>query len=281
MKKILSKQEEQFLLSTGLSDVVEKKIPLLTWQEISIKNLEHNVKTIRSYIGPNTNIMSIVKANAYGHGICPVSKALVEDGVDYLGVATVDEALTLRSAGISVPILVLGAVLKEEAKAAVKYNITLTLCSRALLRIFTDIAAEMGACPKVHIKIDTGMGRIGIWHEEAVPFIREVFLTKKIEIEGIYTHFSSAARDKMVTQLQIESFDKVLEDLKKNEGISVKYRHAANSIAVVDWKSSHLNMVRPGILLYGVYPKEDFRKELKLSPVMSLKTKIVHLKETP
>ncbi|MBU0683850.1 MAG: alanine racemase [Candidatus Omnitrophota bacterium] len=252
-----------------------------TWAEINLNAIKHNLNCIRGVISDKVSILAVVKANAYGHGICPVSKVLVEEGVDYLGVATVDEALTLRKAGILVPILVLGAVLKEEAKAAVKHDITLTLCSRALLQVFADIADETNMKPKVHVKIDTGMGRIGIWHEEAVHFMREVYLMKKIEMEGIYTHFSSAARDKMVTQLQIEYFDKVLEDLEKREGICVKYRHSANSIAVVDWKSSHLNMVRPGILLYGVYPKEDFRKELKLNPVMSLKTKIVHLKEAP
>ncbi len=132
----------------------------------------------------------------------------------------------------------------------------------------------------MHIKVDTGMGRIGIWHEDALAFIREAAKSKEIEIEGIYTHFSSAGRDKLVTQMQIECFDNIIGESEK-EGINFKYKHAANSIATIDWKNSHLNLVRPGILLYGVYPKEDFRRTLKLRPVMNLKTKIVYLKDAP
>ena len=251
-----------------------------TWAEIDLDAVRYNLGCIRGLIDEKVNIMAVVKANAYGHGIDRVSRVLVEDGVDYLGVATVDEALNLRGSGIDSPVLVLGSVLEEEAKAAVRHNITLTLCDAGLLEVLANIAGQTRACPRVHVKVDTGMGRIGIWHEEALGFIKKACSEKKIDVEGVYTHFASAGRDKMVTRLQISSFEKVLKAME-DSGISVRYKHAANSIAVVDWKRSHLNLVRPGILLYGVYPKEDFRKSFKLKPVMNLKTRIVHLKETP
>ncbi len=242
--------------------------------------VRYNLGCIRDHIDKNTGIMAVVKANAYGHGIDRIGRVLSEGGVDYLGVATVDEALSLRSSGILAPVLVLGSVLREEAKAAVMHDITLTLCDQELFRIIIKLAKEITARPKVHLKIDTGMGRIGVWHEEALEFIKKVHSSEDIDIEGIYTHFSSAARDRKTTNLQINSFRKVL-DVIDAEGIEIKYKHAANSIAVIYWRGSHLNLVRTGILLYGVYPKENFRGRFHLRPAMNLKTKIVHLKETP
>ncbi len=251
-----------------------------TWSEINLGAVRQNLACIRELITDGVDIMAVVKANAYGHGLSRISQVLVKGGVDYLGVATVDEALKLRSSGIKTPILVLGSVLEEEAKAASRADITLTLCNDDLLEILSKLAKRSKIRPRVHVKIDTGMGRIGVWHEEAVPFIKEAASRKGIELEGIYTHFSSAGRDELVTRMQIRDFEKVLDGTEK-AGIKVKYRHAANSIATVDWEKAHLNLVRPGILIYGVYPKESFRRYFKLRPVMNLKTKIVHLKEAP
>ncbi|MFH1878837.1 MAG: alanine racemase [Candidatus Omnitrophota bacterium] len=251
-----------------------------TWAEINLGAIRKNLNCIRGLLDPGKDIMAVVKANAYGHGLCEISKVLVEEGIDYLGVATVDEALALRRAGIRKPVLVLGATMAEEARAAVAHDITITLCDREILKVLVNSAVEMKKRPKAHIKIDTGMGRIGVWHEDSIAFIREVFSRKEVDLEGVYTHFSSAARDKMMTLLQIRDFGDVIDDMKLS-GINVKYTHAANSVAVVDWEKSHLNLVRTGILLYGVYPKEAFRREFRLEPVLSLKTKIVFLKDTP
>ena len=227
----------------------------------------------------DVHIMAVVKANAYGHGICQVSRVLDIDGVDYLGVATVDEAIKLREDEIKTPILVLGSVLEEEAKAAIEDGITLTLCNYELLDVLVAAAKKLNRRPKVHVKVDTGMGRIGVWHEEAADFIRHVHGTKHLEIEGVYTHFFSS-RDPLMTGMQIDAFNKVIESIKLS-GIDPRYKHAASSIAVVDWERAHLNLVRPGILLYGVYPKQEFRKNFQLKSVMTLKTRIVFLKDTP
>ncbi|MDD4956450.1 MAG: alanine racemase [Candidatus Omnitrophica bacterium] len=259
---------------------MERKSYRPTWAEIDLRALRWNLASIRKLVDKDTAIMAVVKANAYGHGIVETSRALVDAGINYLGVATVDEGLRIRKAGMTVPVLVMGSILREEAVIAVKNDLTVTLCDLGVLSLLKDIAAGTGVRPKVHIEVDTGMGRIGVWHEEAVEFIKNVREEGSIELEGIYTHFSSAARDKVFTTMQIESFEKVLSGIEA-AGINVRYKHAANSVAVVDWKRSHLNLVRTGILLYGVYPKEAFRKSFKLRPVMSLKTKIVYLKDAP
>lgn len=251
-----------------------------TWAEIDLEAVRFNLSSLKGMLDEKVKIMAVVKANAYGHGLSRVSQVLVDSGIDYLGVATVDEAITLRNSGVMAPVLVLGSVLEEEARAAVENDITLTLCDQGLLDTLLKIAASSGKQPKVHLKVDTGMGRIGVWHEEAFPFIKEVHSKKEILLEGIYTHFSSAGRDKVMTRMQISSFEKILEDAE-GAGIDIKYKHAANSIAVIDWKKSHMNLVRPGILFYGVYPKKSFSREIELKPVMNLKTRIVHLKETP
>ena len=251
-----------------------------TWAEIDLGAVKRNYQKIKTLLGKETKVMAVVKANAYGHGIIKVSKTLEKEKIDYLGVATLDEALTLRKALIKVPILVLGSVFPEEAKAAVQNNITLTLCNAELLKALKKTAGKKKR-PKVHIKVDTGMGRIGVWHENAAEFIINTKNTSpEIEIEGIYTHFSIAGRDKFFTQYQIDSFENVISDLRKI-GMEIPLKHAANSIACVDWAQSHLNMVRPGIIIYGIYPKRNFPRLIELKPCFSLKTKIAFIKDTP
>jgi alanine racemase len=251
-----------------------------TWAEIDLEAIRQNLTVIKCLLGETVKVMAVVKANAYGHGLSEVSRVLVGAGVDYLGVATADEALKLRENGLDVAVLVMGAVLREEAEVCVANNITLTLSDSALLSAFEDMVKEKPLRPKVHIKVDTGMGRIGVWHENALEFVKKVRSVSEIDIEGVYTHFSSAARDKMFTKMQLLSFGNVRKEMEA-AGIKVKYAHAANSIAVLDWDESHFNLARPGILLYGVCPKRNMSGKIGLKPVMSLKTKIVHLKEVP
>ncbi|MCX5680534.1 MAG: alanine racemase [Candidatus Omnitrophica bacterium] len=250
-----------------------------TWAEIDLKAIAHNYKQVKRLVGKNTKVMAVVKANAYGHGTVEVSKVLESLGVDYLGVATMDEAVRLRDHGIKSPILVLGSVLPDEVHAAVEKDITLTLASDELLKAIRKDCEDHHKI-RVHIKIDTGMGRIGIWHEDALNFIKNLAVDKHIVIEGIYTHFSAAGHDNFFTNYQIESFEKLLAKL---EGFDVRIplKHSANSIATVDFKRSHLNLVRPGLVIYGMYPKYTFPKLIKLRPAMSLKTRIVYIKDTP
>ena len=250
-----------------------------TWAEVDLAAIEYNYRQVRRLIGKDVRVMVVVKANAYGHGTVEISTVLEKLGVDYLGVATMDEAVRLRDHGIATPVLVLGSVLPSEVAVAKEKDITLTLCSDELLEAIKKECAD-GAKIKVHVKIDTGMGRIGIWHEEALEFIKKVSTEKSITLEGIYTHFSAAGRDDFFTNYQIEAFEKLLSQIEKN-WIKIPIRHAANSIATVDFKRSHLNMVRPGLIVYGMYPKHTFPRLIKLRPAMSLKTRIVYIKETP
>jgi alanine racemase len=250
-----------------------------TWAEIDLKAIEYNYKQVRRLVGKNMNIMVVVKANAYGHGIVEVATVLERIGVNYLGVATTDEAVRLRENGIKTPILVLGSVLPVEIPVLVEHGVTITLCDSAIFDAVKK-AAAFGRGAKVHVKIDTGMGRIGIWHEDALDFIKSVSREKDVQVEGIYTHFSSAGRDDFFTNYQIESFEKLLAKLEASD-IRIPLKHAANSIATVDIKRAHLNLVRPGLVIYGMYPKYNFPKLIKLKPVLSLKTHIVYIKDTP
>jgi len=247
-----------------------------TWAEIDLEAIRKNYRSIQRAVTTGVHIMVVVKANAYGHGSIQVSRALEKENVSYLGVATLDEAIKLRKAQIKAPILILGSIFPHEVKAAVKNNITLTLCNNELLQALNKSKVRT----KVHIKVDTGMGRIGVWHEEAFDFIEKVKNNKHIDIEGIYTHFSIAARDKFFTQYQLNSFENLLKKLRTHY-IDIPLRHAANSIATVDWKKSHLNLIRPGLIVYGIYPKRNFARLIKLKPAFSLKTRIAFLKDTP
>ena len=254
-----------------------------TWADVDLKALEHNYIQVKRLAGKDVQMMAVVKANAYGHGTVEVSRVLEEMGVNYLGVATTDEAVRLRDHGIKTPVLILGSVLPEEIKVARDRDITLTLCSHEILKEIKVLAKNEDAREarvKVHVKIDTGMGRIGVWHEDALNFVKEVAGEKSVLLEGIYTHFSSAGRDEFFTEYQMESFERLLMAIEKN-WMKIPLKHAANSIATVDFKRAHLNLARPGLIIYGMYPKYTFPKLIKLKPVLSLKTKIVFLKDIP
>ncbi len=255
-----------------------------TWAEIDLGAIRYNLRQIKKLVGSgirsSPKIMVVVKANAYGHGLVEVAKTLQNSGVHSLGVATLDEAIVLRTEGIKLPVLVMGAILPGEVNTALDYDVALTLCNKELARTLNNKAKAKNITIPVHIKIDTGMGRIGIWHEKALEFVKMLKKMRNIRMEGIYTHFASASRDNFFTNYQLEAFEGLLKKLAQ-ENIQFSYRHAANSIALVDLKKSHFNLVRPGIIVYGMYPKRSFVKILKLKPALSLKTRIVYLKEVP
>lgn len=252
-----------------------------TTAEINLTALEHNLNLVRGMVGDKVRLLCVVKAHAYGHGIKEVSKKLVSCGVDYLGVATTDEALTLRNyLGPEVLILVLGSIFKEETDDIVKNGITQTIADRNIAEALSESAKRLGKTVKAHIKIDTGMGRIGIWHEDAIDFIKWVKSFGGIEIEGIWTHLSSADEDTEFTNEQIYIFRELVKELKIL-GVDIPLRHVANSMAVIGFNDSHLNLVRPGLVLYGLYPRADLKGKINFIPVMTIKTRIVFLKEVP
>ncbi len=255
-----------------------------TWAEIDLDAIRHNLNQIKKLVAvtgaPGPKIMVVIKGNAYGHGLIEVAKTLEKLDIHYLGVASLDEAIALRRARIKLPVLILGTILPAEVDLALRYDVTLTVCNKEVVNALNNKARVRRKIVPVHIKVDTGMGRIGIWHDQAFDFVNKIAKMKHLRIEGIYTHFASASRDNLFTNYQLRCFENLLEKLAQHN-IHFTYRHAANSIALVDLKRSHFNLVRPGIIIYGMYPKRSFAKMLRLKPALSLKTKIVYLTEVP
>ncbi|MDD5746616.1 MAG: alanine racemase, partial [Candidatus Omnitrophica bacterium] len=251
-----------------------------TWAEINLANLRFNYLRLKRLAGKNVKMLAAVKANAYGHGMIEVSRTLERCGVDYLGVASVDEALQLRRSGIRAPILVLGAVFSpEEIRQAVAGKVTLTVADyRTALKMQRCVCR--GTALKVHIKVDTGMGRLGIWHEEALTVIRRISRLRSLTIEGIYTHCPSADTDRVFTARQFAAFESLLTHTQAHN-ISISLAHAANSSALCCGPRSACTMVRPGLMLYGMYPHPRLKNKVSLKPVLSLRTRITFLKKVP
>lgn len=255
-----------------------------TWAEINLDNLLHNYYSFKEHVGKNVIVMGVVKANAYGHGAVICAKELVNAGSEYLCTATADEAIQLRKADIKAPILVLGFVESSQLSELSNLDLTYTVYNLNFARILSQVGKKMNKTHKVHIKCDTGMGRLGFkGTKETVDAIKKILLLPCIEVEGIFSHFAeSDAADKRYTIYQYNNFIDIIKQLEK-ENIKIKYKHIANSAAVIDmpqtYSQKYFNMVRPGISMYGMYPSEHVNKDsIKLKTVMSLKSQIIHLK---
>jgi len=249
-----------------------------TWAEVNLDNLAYNFTQIKKLLSVEVKVIPTVKADAYGHGLIPVSKTLVSCGADCLGVASIDEGIKLRQAGIGLPILVLGLILKEDIQPLFEHRLTPTVCDAELTSSLNRKAKIYGRPIKVHIKVDTGMGRIGILHQDAAVLVKRISRMKFINIEGIFTHFAFADINKEFTAYQIELFNGLMRDLERS-GIHIPLVHMANSMGIIGYKSSHFNMVRPGLVIYGIYPGENLGIDLK--PVLRLKTRVVFSKRVP
>jgi len=248
--------------------------------EIDLDSIAYNIHQIRKKVGNKTKTMAVMKANAYGHGAVEVAKVAIDAGAQWLAVALVEEGIQLREAGIQSPILILGSTPPDQVHEVIKYNLSQTVCSRELIETLSNEAQSWNQTAKVHIKVDTGLGRLGIFPEEVAAFVKESSCLEGIEIEGIFTHFSVADEDKAFTELQIKKFKEVISNLER-EKIHIPLKHAANSAAVVGFASSYFNLVRPGIILYGLYPSPEINRTIPLKPAMSFKTKITYLKRVP
>lgn len=252
-----------------------------TWMEVNLNTIAHNMRQIRHITRPQAEILAVVKANAYGHGALDVSRVVLQNGADRLGVATTVEGIALREAGIKVPILILGLISIEQIPEVVDYNLTQTVCTWECAKKLSQYAVFRNKIAKIHVKIDTGMGRIGLLPDEALDFIRRVIKLPKVEIEGLFTHFPTADEiDKTYTYRQIEQFQKVIQQLEK-EDIFIPVQHAANSAAVIDMPEAHFTMVRPGMIMYGLYPSEHVSHAIELRPALSLKSRVIYLKQVP
>ncbi len=244
---------------------------------IDLSALAHNLSEVRR-CASGRKILGIVKADAYGHGAVQCARTLVSEGVDMLGVALAEEGAELRKANITNEILVLGGVFEQQADELLEYDLTPAVYTTIQAESFSRAALNAGKILPVHVKIDTGMGRVGITPEDSVDFVLSISRMPGLKVMGLMTHLSDVAeKDKSFAELQVERFNMVMRRLK-DEGIEIPLAHASGSAAVIDFAAAHFNMVRPGIMLYGCYPSEDLRSLVDLRPVMALKTKIMHIK---
>jgi alanine racemase len=247
-----------------------------TWAEVNLKNLAYNLNQVKKALSAGTRILATIKADGYGHGLLPVARKLTACGVDYFGVASIDEGIKLRSAGIKDPILILGLIFEEDFRVVFQYKLTPTICSGDQALELDRCGCRLGQRIKVHIKVDTGMGRIGVDLPEAKKLICRINKLKFVEIEGLFTHFPLADIDRKFTERQVNLLSKLCSQLEI-EGVHIPLIHAANSMGLLAFPESHFNMVRPGLVLYGLYPQKAL--QVKLKPVLSLKTKIIYLKK--
>lgn len=255
-----------------------------TWAEISLDALRHNLTAIRSALPEGVRLMASVKANAYGHGAVEVAKAAEAHGIDYLGVAFLDEALQLRRHGVQAPILVLGYVPAEALALARDQNVTISMFREDVRKAAESLPdAADGRKLKIHVKADSGMGRLGVLgHEETLAFIKSCLDTPQLEVEGLFTHYARADElDKSYTKLQHDRFSAVAGAVR-DRGWNIPIIHAANSAAGMETPEWAGGMVRLGIAMYGLYPSTEVDQErIELKPVMSIKTRISFVKMTP
>ncbi|MCC7430451.1 alanine racemase [bacterium] len=250
----------------------------ITYAEIDLNALKHNFEVVKKLCNQK-GIIATVKANAYGHGIIQVSKTLVEAGTDYLGVGFLEEGLLLRRNGFTVPILVLGGVLFSQVQKFLEHDLEITISSLGLAYSVNKQAEKFGKKAKIHLKFDTGMNRIGINFEKARFVLSKIKTLQNIELVGIYSHFAvSDLEDKSFTELQISRFCEIRQIANELE-ISTKFFHIANSGGIINHQKSVFDLVRAGIMLFGISPVETKIPTLDLIPVMSFKSKVVFLKE--
>jgi len=248
-----------------------------THVEINLARLSENYRAIQQAVGPAT-VMPILKANAYGHGLVESARHFASLGVPYLGVAFLEEGILLRERGITTPILVLGGILGNQVPLFLDYDLTLTASSIEKLKQTNDAARTMGKTAKVHIKIDTGMERIGVHYYNATALLETVLDCGYCQVEGIFSHFANSdAADQSSARQQLERFNEVL-GFYEQRGLAPPIRHIANSGAILQLPESHFDMVRAGILLYGVYPSDEVRRSIPVRPALSWKSQVVYFK---
>ena len=267
------------MLASRTLEVVNPALDVLrpTVVEVNRARLAANFRAIQQAVAPAA-VMPILKANAYGHGLIEVARHLVALGAGSLGVAFLEEAVTLREHGITVPILVMGGILGNQIPLFLRHGLTLTASSIDKLRQIDDAAREVGVTAKVHLKIDTGMERIGVHYYNAHGLLERAADCRQTIVEGVYSHFANAdAADLGSARLQLARFLEVLQWYDKH-GMTPPLRHIANSGAILQLRESHLDLVRPGILLYGVYPSAEVRHTIVVQPALSWKSRVVYFK---
>lgn len=296
-----------------INQIEDKNLMPQSRVHVDLSALAHNVRALKARCAPGVSLMAVVKADGYGHGALPVSRTALENGASFLAVARIHEAVELREAGITAPLLLFGDLLPSQVQWLAANSVRITISSLDMARDVASAALSCGHKAKVHIKVDTGMGRLGfllpddglrragssgLLHEggmehtgsdcspdgciEAVDEIMEITALDGISVEGIYTHFANAdLRDKSHAMGQLRRLNRLLCALEER-GFKPEICHAANSAAIMELQEGHFNMVRAGIAMYGLWPSDEVNRDLiRLEPVMSVTSKIIHLKCVP
>jgi len=272
------RQSENIIL--GIIYGLKKEQKYRSWVEIDLDNFANNIKEVKRLIGRHTDFMPAIKADAYGHGAIEISRAALENGAKMLGVANADEGAQLRISGIEAPIVILGPSTEAEIDQIIKYGLTPSISEFSFARKLSRAVSKSGRNIPIHIEVDTGMGRSGIMHDRALDLVKKVVGLTHIELEGIFSHFSSSERNVPTNERQWRLFSCLLEEIHR-EGISIPIKHIENSGAILNYPDFKLNMVRPGLMIYGVFPARENEPRARLLPVMSFKTNIVLLKVFP
>jgi alanine racemase len=268
--------------------------PYLTYAEVDLKALRYNFRQINRlasrtefYVSTRPQskriikgrelILAVVKADAYGHGMRQVAALLHKEKVGFFGVSDAHEGIALRRAGIKKPVLLFESTMPTQASEIIRYRLMPTVCTLELARALDRIAGKNGKKVDIHIKVDTGMGRLGIWHKEAYAFIHQVHAFRHLRIMGIYTHFPAADTDRPFTKEQVKCLYDLVKKLDRS-GLIIPYIHAANSMGLAGFKTHILNLARPGLMLYGLYPHPGLRKKIRLNPVLNVRSHVIFLK---
>lgn len=252
-----------------------------TRAEIDLSAIRHNVLALKSLVKPSVRFCAVVKADGYGHGAAPVAAEALRAGADYLAVAVLDEALSLRGAGFSGPLLVLGYTPPHQAALVAENGLTQTIYNTEQAEALSAAAAGLAVTVKAHLKVDTGMSRLGVTPGQAADFAQSVDRLPNLLVEGIYTHFAKAdSRDKSSARRQLAAFNEALNSVA-GRGLAIPIKHCANSAALIDLPEAHMDMVRAGISLYGLWPSDETEQPVSLKPALRLKTKIAMLKTVP
>lgn len=250
-----------------------------TYAEVDLSAIRDNIKAIRARVGSKVKIMPAVKADGYGHGAVKVSQACLAGGADVLCVSCIDEAIELRDAGIDVTILILGCSTAEAAPEIVHHGISCTVCEPGFVQALSKEAVKQQKNVGIHLKIDTGMGRIGVLPTGAIELAHSASEMSGITIEGVFTHFpSSDESDSSFTISQINAFKKVISGIKR-QGLGLPMAHASNSGGILAFPDANFDAVRPGIMIYGLYPSEEVARSIAVREALTLKTRIVFLKD--
>lgn len=251
------------------------------WVEVDLSAIKHNVAQVRSLIGPNVRLMAVVKADAYGHGIVEPSKAIIDAGADALAVTRLDEAARLRAAGVASPILVFNPIQRDFVEEAVSLGVDITVCTAQLVSALDAAAREAGSTVRAHLKIDSGMGRLGVLPQDALSLAKTIDAAKNVSLAATYTHLAAASeRNISHAQDQLRQFRDAVDSIS-SAGIDPGVIHAANSAAIIRLPDSHFDMVRPGTVIYGQYPSRHVPHTLDLCDTWRLKARVSFIKDVP